>query len=60
MSASEAQAYLDAGHFAPGSMRPKIEACLHFVRQQGSTAVITDPAHLSAALDGRTGTRVTA
>jgi len=59
MSVSEARRFLDEGHFAPGSMRPKIEACLHFVQQQGGIAVITDPTHLSAALDGRTGTRVT-
>jgi carbamate kinase len=60
MTVGEAQRFLDEGHFAPGSMRPKIEACLHFVQQYGGAAVITDPAHLSAVLDGRTGTRVTA
>ena len=60
MTVAEAKNYLAEGHFAPGSMRPKIEACIHFVEQHGGRAVITDPAHLSAALDGRTGTQVTA
>jgi len=60
MTVAEAKLHLAAGHFAPGSMRPKIEACIHFIEQGGGNAVITDPAHLSAALDGRTGTRVIA
>jgi carbamate kinase len=59
MTVAEAKSYMVAGHFAPGSMLPKIEACIHFVEQHGGTAVITCPACLSAALDGRTGTRVT-
>ena len=60
MTVAEAKSYVAAGHFAPGSMLPKIEACIHFVEQRGGTAVITCPAGLSAALDGRTGTRMTA
>lgn len=60
MTTVEAKRYLAEGHFAPGSMLPKIEACLHFVEQRGGMAVITCPGSLSAALDGRTGTRITA
>jgi carbamate kinase len=60
MTVAEAKSYIAAGHFAPGSMLPKIEACIHFVEQRGGTAVITCPTSLSAALDGRSGTRVTA
>jgi carbamate kinase len=60
MTVAEARRYMAEGHFAAGSMLPKIEACIHFVEQRGGTAVITCPACLSAALDGRTGTRVTA
>jgi carbamate kinase len=60
MTTAEARRYLAEGHFAPGSMLPKIEACLHFVEQRGGMAVITCPGSLSAALDGRTGTRITA
>ncbi len=46
------------GHFAPGSMGPKVEAAARFVEGGGVQAVITDPEHLEAALDGRAGTRV--
>jgi carbamate kinase len=60
MTVAEAKRYTAEGHFAAGSMRPKIEACIHFIEQRGGTAVITCPASLSAALDGGTGTRVTA
>ena len=60
MTVIEAKRYLQEGQFAPGSMRPKIEACVHFIQQNGGTAVITDPAHLSTALDGSAGTRITA
>jgi carbamate kinase len=59
MTAAEARRHIAEGHFAPGSMLPKVEACVHFVEKGGGTAVITCPACLSAALDGRTGTRVT-
>lgn len=60
LTVAEARRHLADGQFAPGSMRPKVEACVHFVEQGGGSAVITDPAHLSDALDGRAGTRVTA
>lgn len=53
-----AKQYLAEGHFAPGSMQPKVEACIQFIEQGGREAVITCPAALSAALDGHTGTRV--
>jgi len=60
MTAAEARRHIGEGHFGQGSMLPKIEACIHFAEQQGGPAVITCPACLLAALDGRTGTRVTA
>jgi carbamate kinase len=46
------------GHFAPGSMLPKIEAAVEFVRNGGPLAIITDPPNLARALRGETGTRV--
>ncbi len=46
------------GHFAPGSMGPKIEAVIHFLRSGGRRALITDPEHLRAAIDGRAGTHL--
>jgi carbamate kinase len=59
MTVAEAKRYLAEGHFAAGSMRPKIEACIHFLEQRGGEAVITSPPLLTAALEGRAGTRIT-
>ncbi len=58
MTVAATRRYLAEGHFAPGSMLPKVEACLEFVERGGREAVITCPSALLAALDGRTGTRV--
>jgi carbamate kinase len=59
MTLAEAKAYLEEGrHFATGSMAPKIQACIWFLERGGSTALITDPDHLEAALAGETGTRI--
>ena len=58
MTASEAHAYLDAGHFAPGSMGPKIAAAIRFLQHGGSEVIITAPEHLLDAVLGKTGTRV--
>jgi carbamate kinase len=57
-SPEEVRAHLDAGEFGKGSMRPKMEACLRFLRQGGERAVITSPEHLLDALTGETGTQV--
>jgi carbamate kinase len=57
MTADEARAYHAEGHFAPGSMGPKIEAVLDFLEAHpGGEALITDPSHIADALDGKTGT----
>ena len=44
------------GHFPPGSMGPKIEAVIHFLRHGGRRALITDPASLPQAIEGLAGT----
>jgi carbamate kinase len=44
------------GHFPPGSMGPKIEAVVRFLRAGGRRALITDPESLPQAIDGRAGT----
>ena len=51
--------YLAEGQFAPGSMRPKIEACMDFVRAGGGTALITSLEKAADALAGKTGTVIT-
>ena len=58
MTVAEAARYKAEGHFKPGSMLPKIEACVQFVAHSRREALITCPEALSAALDGHTGTRV--
>lgn len=46
------------GHFASGSMLPKIEAALGFVRRSDRMALITNAESLENALHGRDGTRI--
>lgn len=61
MSMGEARRYMAEGHFAPGSMLPKIQACLRFLAQStkpGATALITNPENLDRAFAGETGTRI--
>ena len=48
-----------AGHFASGSMGPKVDAACRFVEQGGARAVITDLATLTDAINGDGGTVVT-
>jgi carbamate kinase len=56
MTAAEARQYLQEGHFAKGSMLPKIQAILKYLDNGGKKALITDPAHIKDALNGKTGT----
>jgi carbamate kinase len=58
MNLQEAQQYMREGHFARGSMQPKIEAVVDFVSMGGPQAIITDPPNLARALRGETGTRI--
>lgn len=58
MTVAEARRYMADGHFPPGSMLPKIQACLQFLERGGHEALITCPEALSAALEGQTGTRI--
>ncbi len=59
MTVAEAKQYIKEGHFAPGSMLPKIQAIIKFFEEGGKKALITDPEHISAALEGKTGTWIT-
>jgi carbamate kinase len=57
MTAAQARAYLEEGHFKPGSMGPKVEAVLSFLdAYPEGKALITDPPNIARALDGETGT----
>ncbi|NPD30336.1 carbamate kinase [Eggerthellaceae bacterium zg-1084] len=57
MSVADAERYIAEGQFAPGSMLPKVEACLDYVRAypQGK-ALITSLECAAAGLRGETGT----
>lgn len=44
------------GQFPPGSMGPKIDAVIHFLKNGGKRALVTDPESLPRAIDGRAGT----
>ncbi len=59
VSVVEMQEYLTAKQFPSGSMGPKIEAALDFLRQGGREVIITDPDHMADALAGKAGTHVT-
>jgi carbamate kinase len=54
----KARQYIHEGHFAEGSMLPKIEAAVNFVQNGGPKAIITNPQNLSHALKGETGTHI--
>jgi carbamate kinase len=56
MTVAEAKQYIEEGHFAPGSMLPKVQAIIQYLENGGKKALITDPEHIGEALDGKTGT----
>lgn len=58
MTVREARLYLEAGHFPPGSMKPKIEAAIDFLEHGGQEVIITQPHLLEAAIRGSAGTHV--
>ena len=58
MNADECRKYLDEGHFAVGSMRPKIEAALAFLESGGEKVIITQPHCIEAAMRGEQGTSI--
>jgi carbamate kinase len=58
MTLAEAKRYIAAGHFAPGSMLPKIQSVVDFLEHGGQMAFITDPPNLARAVAGQTGTRI--
>lgn len=60
VSVDEMKKYASEGHFAPGSMLPKVEAATAFVESKpGRIAIITSLDKAIAALDGLAGTRIT-
>ncbi len=58
ITVSEAKKYIAEGHFAKGSMLPKMQAVVKFFEGGGKEALITCPAKIGEAMDGKTGTRI--
>ncbi len=56
LTIDEARQYLAEGHFAEGSMKPKIEAVISYLENGGKQALITNPENITRALAGETGT----
>ena len=61
VTVEEISSYAAAGHFAAGSMGPKVEAAIRFAsRERGRCSIITSLESAAKALQGETGTRVMA
>ncbi len=58
MTVKEAQQYIEQGHFAPGSMLPKIEAALKFIIEGGKEVIITAPEYIKDAVINGKGTHI--
>lgn len=55
---AEAEIYLKEGHFLMGSMKPKIQACIRFLKWGGKKAIIAHLNQATEALEGRAGTLI--
>lgn len=60
LTVAEAKGYAQQGHFAKGSMEPKVKACVRFIEAGGERAVIASLAQAVEAAEGRAGTQVVA
>ncbi len=58
LTLEEAKGYQDEGHFAKGSMGPKVAAAIDFLERGGKRAIITNPENITRALRGETGTSI--
>jgi len=58
VTVSEIEEYHRQGHFPPGSMGPKVEAAIEFIRQGGKRVIITSLDLATEAMAGRAGTRI--
>jgi carbamate kinase len=58
MSVSMASSYMEVGQFPAGSMGPKIQAAIDFLKSGGSEVIITSIGLARKSLDGKAGTRI--
>ncbi len=60
LTVQEAKSYIAEGHFAKGSMLPKVEAAIQFAESKpGRTAIIASLEKAALALEGKSGTKIT-
>ncbi|RLE39834.1 carbamate kinase [Candidatus Acetothermia bacterium] len=59
MTVEEAKRYREEGHFAKGSMEPKVRAAIRFIEAGGERAIITSLGKAMEALEGKAGTTIT-
>ncbi len=60
MTLDQTRQFIDEGHFAAGSMQPKITAAVEFIKNGGRKAIITCPEKLLPAVHNRAGTHIVA
>jgi carbamate kinase len=60
ISASKMESYLEQGEFLEGSMKPKVQAAIDFVKKGGKKAIIANLYDLLSAMEGKTGTHISA
>lgn len=58
VTVAELEKYIEEGHFKPGSMLPKCQAIVSFIKSGGKHAIITNPENLAKAVKGEAGTHI--
>ncbi len=58
MTVAEAEQYIADGHFAPGSMLPKVQSALRFLKSGGKKVIITSPEFIKEAVTEEKGTSI--
>lgn len=58
VTVQEMEQYISEGQFASGSMLPKVQACIRFVKRTNKPAIITSLDHCLQALAGECGTKI--
>ena len=60
ITVDELQKHVDDGQFPPGSMGPKVESAIRYLRNGGKEVIITSFEYLTEAIEGNDGTRIVA
>lgn len=59
MTVDQAKKYMKQGHFAVGSMKPKVQSAIRFLNKGGKKAIICSINNVKKALEGKAGTTIT-